>query len=84
MAAPLTVPIEQTALRSHEKSQPTSMESVAAILKRCKPSLVAAWLTRAKNTPQLNHLHLSDEHRTGHLPKLVDDIVYRLAPPHGS
>jgi hypothetical protein len=78
MAAPLTVPIAQTALRSHEKSQPTSRESVAAILKRCKTSLVADWLTRAKNTPQLNHLHLSDEQRTGHLPKLVDDLVERL------
>jgi hypothetical protein len=79
MAAPLTVPIAPTALRSHEKSQPTSRESVAAILKRCKTSLIADWLTRAKNTPQLNHLHLSDEQRTGHLPKLVDDLVKRLA-----
>jgi hypothetical protein len=35
-------------------------------------------LTRTKNTPELNHLHLSDERRTGHLPKLVDDIVARL------
>jgi hypothetical protein len=78
MAAPLTVPIAHTALRSHEKSQPTSRESVAAILKRCKTSLVADWLTRAKNTPQLSHPHLSDEQRTGHLPKLVDDLVARL------
>jgi RsbT co-antagonist protein rsbRD N-terminal domain len=78
MAAPLTVPIAQTVLRSHEKSQPTSKESVAAILKRCKTSLIADWLTRTKSTPQLNHLHLSDEQRTGHLPKLVDDLVARL------
>jgi len=80
MAAPLTVPIAQTALRSHEKSQPTSKESVAAILKRCKTSLIADWLTRAKRTPELGHVHLSDEHRTGHLPKLVDDLVARLGP----
>jgi len=81
MAAPLTVPMAQTALRSHEKSQPTSKESVAAILKRCKTSLIAAWLTRTKKTPELNHLHLSDEERTGHLPKLVDDLVVRLGRP---
>jgi hypothetical protein len=76
--SPITVPIAQTALRSHEKSQPTSKESVAAILKRCKTSLIADWLTRAKMTPELNHLHLSDDQRTGHLPKLVDDLVARL------
>jgi hypothetical protein len=38
-------------------------------------------LTRTKGTPQLNHLHLSDQERTGHLPQLVDDIVVRLAKP---
>jgi len=81
MAAPITVPIAQTALRSHEKSQPISRESVAAILKRCKSSLIADWLTRTKKTPQLNHLHLSDEERTGHLPRLVDDLVKRLGKP---
>ena len=81
MADPLTIPIAPTALRSHEKSQPTSKESVAAILKRCKTSLIADWLTRTKKTPELNHLHLSDEQRTGHLPKLVDDIVKRLSIP---
>jgi len=77
MAAPLPVPIAPTVLRSHEKSH----ESVAEILKRCKTSLIADWLKRAKKTPQLNHLHLSDEERTGHLPKLLDDLVKRLAIP---
>ena len=81
MAAPRTVPIEETALRSHEKSQPTSKESVAAILKRCKDPLIADWLARTKKTPELKHLHLSDEERTGHLPKLVDDLVERLGRP---
>src|ERR1700677_1188410 len=81
MAAPLTVPIAQPALRSHEKSQPIGKESVAAILTRCKSPLIANWLKRTKKTPQLNHLHLTDEERTGHLPKLVDDLVLRLCIP---
>jgi hypothetical protein len=34
MAAPLKVPIAGTALRSHEKSKPTSEQSVTVILKR--------------------------------------------------
>jgi hypothetical protein len=38
-------------------------------------------LTRTKKTPQLNHLHLSDDERTGHLPKLIDDLVVRLGRP---
>ena len=81
MAAPVKVPIAQTAQRSHEKSQPTSIESVAAILTRCKAPLIADWLARTKKTPQLNHLHLSDDERTGHLPKLVNDLVVRLGRP---
>ena len=62
----------------HDESQPTSRESVAGILARCQVSLIADWLTRTKDTAELNHLQLSDEQRTGHVPKLVDDIVERL------
>jgi len=51
---------------------------VAAILAECKTSLIADWLTRTKKTPELNHLRLSDEERTGHLPKLVEDLIERL------
>jgi hypothetical protein len=78
MAAPPSVLITHTALLADDKSRLTNGESVAAILTRCKNSLIDDWLTRTKNTPELNHLHLSDERRTGHLPKLVDDIVARL------
>jgi hypothetical protein len=81
MAAPLTVSIAQAVLRSHEKSQSAGKESVAAIPTRCKTSLIADWLTRTKKTPQLNHLNLSDEERTGHLPRLVDDLFTRLGRP---
>jgi hypothetical protein len=79
MAAPLTVPIARTTRFADTKPQPAVSESVAAILRRCKTSLIADWLTRAKSTPELNHLDLTDEQRTGHLPRLVDDIVIRLA-----
>ncbi len=79
MAAPLRVPIAQPALRSDEKAQAADRQSVATILTRCKASLIQSWLARAKKAPQLNHLHLSDEDRTGYLPKLVDDLVSRLS-----
>jgi hypothetical protein len=79
MAAPITVPIAHTTMLAKDKSQPMGRESVAAILSRCKTSLIENWLARTKKTPELNHLHLSDDERTGHLPKLVDDVVARLA-----
>jgi RsbT co-antagonist protein rsbRD N-terminal domain len=81
MATPLTVPTAQPALRSHEKSQSAGKESVAATLSRCKAPLIHNWLARVKKTPQLSHLHLRDDERTGHLPRLVDDLVTRLGKP---
>jgi RsbT co-antagonist protein rsbRD N-terminal domain len=51
---------------------------VAAILTRCKTSLLEDWLVRTKHTTELKQPDLSDEERNGHLPKLVDDLVERL------
>src|ERR1700677_843429 len=79
MAAPQ--PIAHMAPIATDKPQVARRESVAAILTRCKTPLIQDWLARTKKTPQLNHLHLSDEERTGHLPKLVDDLVVRLDTP---
>jgi hypothetical protein len=79
MAVPLRVPIADASLLADDKPQLTGRESVAAILARCKTPLIEDWLTRSKHTPELNHVRLSDEQRTGHLPQLVDDIVIRLS-----
>ena len=54
-------------------------ESVGAILQRCVSSIVEDWLARAKQSSDLNCLLLSDEERTGHLPKLVEDLAVRLS-----
>jgi hypothetical protein len=51
---------------------------VSEILKRCTTSLIADWLARAKQS-ELNHL--SDAERTGHLPKLIEDLIVRLGKP---
>jgi DNA-binding response OmpR family regulator len=56
-------------------------ESVGAILKRCSNIVVENWLARAKQARELNHLELKDEDRTGHLPKLIEDLVSRLNRP---
>jgi DNA-binding response OmpR family regulator len=54
-------------------------ERVGAILSRCSEDIIQDWLTRAKRSCELNHLQLSDEERTGHLPKLVEDLSTRLS-----
>ena len=56
-------------------------ERVAAILQRCAVSIVEDWLARVKQSRELNHLPLCDEERTGHLPKLIEDLIVRLRQP---
>jgi DNA-binding response OmpR family regulator len=53
-------------------------ERVSLILERCVGDILAAWLTRAKESRKLNHLALGDDERTGHLPRLIQDLVIRL------
>jgi DNA-binding response OmpR family regulator len=56
-------------------------ERVGVILQRCITGIVEDWLVRAKQSRELNHLPLNDSERTGHLPKLVEDLVVRLSRP---
>jgi DNA-binding response OmpR family regulator len=59
-------------------------ESVGTILRRCTPAIVDGWLARAKQSSELNRISLSDEERTGHLPKLVEDLALRLSKPRAT
>jgi DNA-binding response OmpR family regulator len=59
-------------------------ESVGAILLRCSAGIVETWLKRAKQSSELNRVSLSDEERTGHLPKLVEDLALRLSKPRAT
>jgi DNA-binding response OmpR family regulator len=56
-------------------------ERVGVILQRCINRIVEDWLARVKQSRELNHLELNDSERTGHLPKLVEDLVVRLRKP---
>ncbi len=56
-------------------------QRVSVILHRCLPTILMNWLTRAKSSPELSRLHLTDSERTGHLSKLVEDLVTRLNRP---
>ena len=59
-------------------------ERVAAILQRCIAVVVQDWLARVKESKELNHVRLSDPERTGHLPRLVEDLIARLRRPNAT
>jgi DNA-binding response OmpR family regulator len=63
------------------RAAPPPRQSVSEILRARSKSIVANWLTRTKQAPELSHLTLKDEDRTGHLSKLIDDLVCRLDRP---
>jgi DNA-binding response OmpR family regulator len=56
----------------------TPKERVAAILQRSTNHIVEDWLARAKKSKELNSLALTDQERTGYLPKLIEDLIVRL------
>jgi len=40
------------------------------------------WLLRVKRNKELNHVSLTDNERTGYLPKLIEDLIVRLREPN--
>jgi DNA-binding response OmpR family regulator len=65
-------------LDNRKRSTRQPKERVGVILLRCSGEIIQDWLIRTKRSCELNHLQLSDEERTGHLPKLVEDLSIRL------
>jgi len=66
-------------LRIQKRANRPPKERVSAIL--CSELVVKDWLVRVKQARELNHLGLDDTDRTGHLPKLIEDLVSRLNRP---
>ena len=55
-----------------------TIESVADVLERELQPLIADWLKRVEQEPDLRRIPLSFEDRTGHLPALLHDVIARL------
>jgi hypothetical protein len=53
-------------------------KTVADILEQERDSTIKEWLTRVKLVAELTDIPLSDANRSSHLPKLFDDLLYRL------
>ncbi len=66
---------------NRKPTAPHVKERVGEILQRCSSTITQSWLSRAKQSKELNHLMLNDDERTGHLGKLVEDLSLRLSLP---
>ena len=55
-----------------------SIESVAGILERELDSTIHDWMTMVEKEPELTRISLNYEERTGHLSKLLNDVIARL------
>ena len=85
----LVKPIEIASLREiiHEKLRnpephtrlPT--KSVASILEHDLDATIRAWLVLVEDDEELTCVRLSFDERTGHLPNLLADLIYRLRLP---
>jgi hypothetical protein len=61
-----------------------TIESVADILDRELQPLIRNWLSRVEKDPDLTCIPLDYEARTGHLPRLMHDVIARLRLEKGT
>jgi DNA-binding response OmpR family regulator len=69
-------------LLSRKPAVPTQKERVAGILQHCAGLIVEDWLAKVKKSKELTRVSLSDQERTGYLPKLIEDLIVRLRAPN--
>ena len=62
----------------------TSTESVADILEQELDPTIHAWIDLVEKEPDLIRIPLNFEERTGHLPRLLHDVIARLRLDKGS
>ena len=64
-----------------QRKSTTNIERVSSILERDSDVTIARWLARVNLEPDLTAVPLDDTQRTGHLPKLLQELVRRLRIP---
>jgi DNA-binding response OmpR family regulator len=65
-------------LRNPRVTRRVKLESVASILERELENTIQHWLDLVEQNGELTCVRLSRDDRTGHLPKLLHDLSYRL------
>src|SRR5690348_12456595 len=71
----------RTKLQKRGGRKSTNIERVSSILERDGDATIARWLARVNLEPELIAVPLDDTQRTGHLPKLLQELVSRLRVP---
>jgi DNA-binding response OmpR family regulator len=68
-------------LANPRASRPVLTESVASILEHDLSATIQNWMELVENDEELTCIPLSFEDRTGHLPNLIADLIFRLRLP---
>jgi DNA-binding response OmpR family regulator len=68
-------------LKEHARREPTNTERVASILEHDASATIQEWLERVDRESELTCIPLSHDERTGHLPRLLEELVHRLRVP---
>jgi DNA-binding response OmpR family regulator len=71
-------------LDNREPRKAISTESVADILERDFDAIVKFWMGLVEKDEELTCIPLTVDERTGHLPKLIHDLIVRLRLPEGA
>ena len=85
MVKPMPIPDLVALIRDKVAKRRTrpkfNVERVASILERDANKTIANWLSRVKLDDELTRVLISDQQRTGHLPKLIEELIHRLRVP---
>ena len=81
MAMPALIAVIRETLDKRRVKKLTNIERVASILERDAMATINDWLDRVDGESELTCVPLSHDQRTGHLPKLLQELVHRLRVP---
>jgi CheY-like chemotaxis protein len=81
MPPPELIAIIRGKLEKRGPRKMTNTERVASILERDVMETIKDWLDRVDVESELTCVPLSKEQHTGHLPKLIQELVHRLRVP---
>ena len=81
LAPPMLIELIREKLRNPAHRRRATTDTVATILERDRAVTIKDWMRRVERDKELTHVPLSYEDRTGHLPRLLSDLVMRLRHP---
>jgi DNA-binding response OmpR family regulator len=81
MPIPEMVALIREKLDKRGAKRATNTERVASILEREALGTINEWLSRVEREDELKCVELNHQQRTGHLPQLLRELVYRLRVP---